>query len=48
MTGRDEAHGIGKSLKKAEPAAGLGLAGAPTISDALGGRMEMKWKAQDT
>lgn len=45
MTGRDEAHGICKSLKKEEPAAGPGLAGALTFSDAPGERVEIKWKA---
>ena len=45
MTGRDEALGICKLLKKGEPGAGPGLARAMTISDALGERMEIKWKA---
>lgn len=38
-------NGICKSLKKGEAAAGLGLVGAMAISDVLGERMEIKWKA---
>lgn len=45
MTGRDEARGICSSVKEGEPAAGLGLAGAVTVSDALGERMEIKRRA---
>lgn len=50
MTGRDEAHGICASLEKGASSRS-GLAGAVTVSDAPGERVEIKRKAaeaQDT